>query len=356
MEGGNGPKYTQLLGVLEQAHKDSRKKVAIELQRNPDPDAMSCALVMQDVCIAKGLEATITHAGEISHPSNIVMKTRLDIKTTCYAKDALLPENYDAFIFLDHSGGTSPWRLDGKIPDDRILAVVDHHDLERTLPDIPYVDRRRVGASATIVAEYLMQGLDKELGITDHADPRMQRYTTALVLGIRSDTRGLTRNVTTLDDQAYTFLRPCANMPLVCHIENSKWTKTWMDLLGKAIVNRETKNGVCIAIVGNIAPSDHDVLGMIADKLMEEKGHHTVYVAGIQPDKYDVSIRTEDETLRFDKLLEILPDGTNGGGKDGAGGLQIPNTFSGSFLDKGDQETVHIDLLKQRLMEYLMAK
>ena len=110
-----------------------------------------------------------------------------------------------------------------------------------------------------------------------------------------------------------------------------------MDLYGRAIANRQVDEGNTVTSVGYITASQRDVIPMIAEQLLRERGVDTVYVIGIQPDTIDVSIRTNNQTYDFAKLSEVLPDTATSGGKEGAGGIKIPFDAFGGFLDPKDE-------------------
>jgi len=335
--------FKEAMGIL-----DENAKVAIELQQIPDPDAMASAMYVAHIAERMGYKPTITHAGKLSHPQNIVMAKRLDIPLACYGQIDIDPTSFDAFVFVDHSGSTSQWYREGKIPQDSLVAIIDHHDLDAATPEGVFVDKRKVGSTSTILTEYLQQDAG------DFDDDALEKVATALLLGIRSDTHGLKRNVSELDRDMHHYLLSKANMDLVDQIEEIDWPAEWMDHYGKAIHNRESKNGVTVASVGCIETGQRDVIPTIAEHLLYEKGVHTVYVWGLRPDIIDVSIRTRDPTYDFGIIPEKFPEGS-GGGKEGAGGIQIPSPFGEESFVAYDRHSDTIgDVIGQEFRQRLL--
>lgn len=314
-------KYSAFYETLKTHYDNGVRKVAIELQDVPDPDAMASGLFIHQLLKHMDFEPVVTHGSPLSLPQNKMMYKRLNLDEVMMPHEKINPETIDAYIFADHSGNTSKWWKEGIIKPEKLIAVIDHHDLDDTPAEGVFVDKRRVGAVSSMLAEYMKLGAKELFSNSD-----LERISTALVLGIRTDTRALTRNTTTLDDEMHIYLREFANMRTVFDVENVDWTPEHMTLYGRAIADRTSKEGITIASVGYVDKEDHDVIALVADQLLGVEGVKTVYVYCLHQE-IDISVRTRDETYEFKKLQELFPEGSSGG-KDGAGGVQIPNPFS----------------------------
>ncbi len=361
----NGKDYHAFLKVLDGAKARGCEKIAIEIQRTPDPDALSCAMVIKHVCDKKGLRADITHEAPVGRKNNRLMLKRLAVSTLCYGHTNgslngtdCKPEQYDGFIFVDHSGGTSGWSKNGQISPNKILAVIDHHDLDKKLPEIPYENRQEVGASATLVGEFLMQGLLEEIGDTKE-NGLMKRLATGLMLGIRSDTDRYTKNLTPRDHAVYAFLSQFADINAVLAIENAPVPKAWLGYWETALrTRRELESNALIAGIGHVSPEERDAIAYVADRFVEVEGYSAIWVVGIQPKIYDFSVRTRQEVFDYGFLdvlaKKIHPDGS-GGGKEGSGGMQVPNDASrDSMMNDGSSEWKQIQL--ERVLQRLAAE
>lgn len=327
-------KYEKLVEVISGLEKESR--IAVELHRGPDLDSLATGLVLHEILVKKDLVPVITYSGSIGHhPENKLMVSKLAIPLKNY-NDQDKPDDYDYFVFVDHSGSTSQWYQNEKIDPRKIICIVDHHE-EDSPPKSRFTDIRLVGAASSIIAEYLSQGASELFD-----EEELERIATGLFLGIRSDTRYLTRKATDFDARMHQYLYPNVDMDLVHSVETPKWSGKWMDCYGRAINTRETQKGITIACVGHIDEDNRGIIPQTADKLMEEEGVHTVYVIGIREDIYDVSIRTDNPTFDFDTLVKLFPEVPEKGlgGKEGSGGMQIPSQFTGgSFIRAHDPES-----------------
>lgn len=320
--------YEECRATLEQALADGKKKLAIELHQAPDPDAIGAGWALAHLAQQVGLDPTLTYASSISHPQNLIMVKKLGIPLTCYDNGNVDPGQFDAFFFVDHSGATSRWNREEKIPADKLLGIIDHHDMDVPVPKGIYVDKRVVGSASTIMAEYLQQGefvADAE---------KLQAVATGLFLGITTDTTNLRRNATQEDRDMHKYLVDLIDNEIVDQVEQYEIPMKWQRIYARAIEQSDSTDGVALASAGSILPEDRDVLPMVADFLMRTQGIHTVYVIGIQPDCVDLSMRTSDQTYNFDKLKRMFPEGS-AGGKEGAGGASIPHGF-------GESSFVHL--------------
>jgi nanoRNase/pAp phosphatase (c-di-AMP/oligoRNAs hydrolase) len=312
---------------------------AIELHTNPDPDAIAAGLFCENECVKEGITADITYSGGLLRPETQVLIKRLGVQLKSH--EQVSPEDYGAFVFVDHSGGTSPWYREGLVKDEDLVAVVDHHDMDKKAPEAAYVHKEAVGSASTLFAEYLKSGASKGVD-----DDKMRQLSTAMMYGIRTDTKQLKRNATKRDFDAHSYLQPFADMNLINELEDFEWTSSWVDYMAKAMGGREVKDGIVIASAGLMSADEREVLPEISSKLVNVKGVHTAYALGISPEHIDVSIRTRDETFPFNTLSETFAPGT-GGGRDGAGGLKIPNPFYQSFIDKAEPEILENLLLAE---------
>ncbi|MFO8016472.1 MAG: DHH family phosphoesterase [Candidatus Woesearchaeota archaeon] len=348
-------KYASLVEMLE----GLEGRTAIELQRTPDPDAMGAAMAIQHICsiVNPELEMDITHYSRLSHPMNILMKKKLDIQMRCYNNGSPSPDDYDNFIFVDHSGKTSQWFSNGRMSYERVVCIVDHHDVNEALPEgmngnLRHLDRRVVGASCSIITDYFMNGLMDDLKMEDD----FTRTAAGLMLGIRSDTKYLIKNSKQLDHKAHSYLSDFIDVKDIDEIENPQWPSRWISIQGRAMVSRETRNGMTVAMADYITPEEHDALAVAADQLLMEECTQTAVVVGIQPEIYDITVRSKSPTLEMSDFLKERfghIEGARYGGKDGAGGVQIPNAAFSDFCFNGRNKEDHLELTKREIYSML---
>jgi len=339
-------KYQDLTTALETIKTGS--KIAIELHQGPDPDAMAAGLFFYELLRKQEHQPTITHAGNIGDTENRLMASKLAIPLQRYTvketngtvqnaekeeSTEVQPDKFDYFFFVDHSGNTSPWYQQKMIDPDKLIGIVDHHNLEEAKPEISFTDVRAVGSASTIAAEYLRDGAAELF-----SEEELERLSTALFFGLIKDTDNLRKGSYSLDHEMHRYLSEKVDMDLIRAIENPDWGKKMMDYYGRAIDNRQTADGVTVTSVGYIDPDDREVIPRTADFLLIEGSVHTVYVMGIRADIIDVFIRTSNEAFDF-----------AGGGRKGAGRLEIPNQFAGTSFVRPTPETA--DTIEQLVIE-----
>ncbi|MEZ4770084.1 MAG: DHH family phosphoesterase [Caldilineales bacterium] len=160
----------------------------IVIQDFPDPDAIASAYAHQLISSRFDIQTEIVYAEQISHLQNIALVKLLNIATTRFDPSMDL-SRFDGAVFIDTQGTTSAGILealeDAAVP---AVIVVDHHEpQDRIEPE--FSDIRRIGAAATMFAQYIEQGaLQFDKSQREHV-----AVATALLHGILTDTNGFIR-------------------------------------------------------------------------------------------------------------------------------------------------------------------
>jgi nanoRNase/pAp phosphatase (c-di-AMP/oligoRNAs hydrolase) len=210
-------------------------------------------------------------------------------------------------------------------------VVVDHHERSGLLSP-EFSDIRKIGATATIYTNYIMQ----EILELDKSDSVHARCATALMHGIRSDTNNFIQ-AGEQDLMAAAFLSKYFNPNLLSEVVNQYRSKKVMDIIEKALANRVIKDNYSISGIGYLRQEDRDAIAQAADFLLTEENVHTVIVYGIVVNDKNVellsgSFRTSKLTLDANIFIkEAFGKSENGdyfgGGKQEAGGFSIPVGF-----------------------------
>ncbi len=324
---GNG-KAT--LGSLLAAHRGERHLIV--LHKFPDPDAISAAFTHRLISAAFDISADILHSGKLSHPQNVALVKLLGVELIPYS-DAVDLSPYTGAVFLDNQG-TSAEEILAAIEARRIpvLAVIDHHEPQTRLQP-QFSDLRRVGATATLYAEYLQHGdlIQFDKGHKDHV-----LAATALMHGILTDTDGLIQ-AGAEDFQAVAYLSQFRDAALLKQIMRQARSKQTMEVIRRALGNRAAVESFSIAGIGYLRAEDRDAIPQAADFLLTEENVHTAMVYGIVlgdhgEETLSGSLRTSKLTLDPDEFIKTV-FGKNaagryfGGGKLAAGGFEIPIDF-----------------------------
>jgi nanoRNase/pAp phosphatase (c-di-AMP/oligoRNAs hydrolase) len=342
-------KAAELASLLE-AHRGERH--AIVMQDYPDPDAISTAWAHKMIASRYGVDCDIVYEGRISHQENLALVQLTDIELHRYSEGDNL-EQYKGTVFVDNQGTTSCLTDRFSAIGVKPVVIVDHHERQDRI-EAEFTDIRKIGATATIYTEYIREGL-LEL---NKSDMQHVRLATALMHGIRSETSGLIR-AREEEMEAATFLTRFTDFSLLEDILSVKRAKQVMDVIRKALENRELRESYSISGVGFLRMEDRDSIPQAADFLMTEENVHTAIVYGIiiKGDREMVigSMRTSKVTLNPDEFLKEALGTTEagryyGGGRRGAGGFEIPIGFLAAIKD---EELVR---MKWRLYDELIKK
>jgi len=155
---------------------------------------------------------------------------------------------------------------------------------------------------------------------------------TALMHGIMTDTQGFIRAAAD-DLRAAAYLSRFRDADLLGHIVAQARSKHAMDIILRALENRQIIEKLFNRRIGPVRAEDRDAIPQAADFLMTEENVHTAIVYGLiangdQEETLVGSMRTSKLTLDPDQFLkEAFGKGEDGqfygGGRPLAGGFAI---------------------------------
>lgn len=268
------------------------------------------------------------------------MVNLLEISLENLEDDEFDPSAFDAIALVDHS---RPGVNDRLPVDTSVDIVIDHHP-PRDAVHAPFIDLRSdVGATSTLLADYI-----KRLDM-----PVSPQVATALLFGIRVDTKDFGREITEADFQAAAFLLPHADDVVLERIESPSISGATLDTIADAIRNRIQHDSIVLSSVGTI--TNRDSLAQAADHLLGMEGVSTTVVYGIKDGTVFASARTRGSGLDIGETMRQAFDriGSAGGHTDMAG-AQVPLGILGD-IDDGDEygqlEAVVEDVVTNRFFE-----
>jgi nanoRNase/pAp phosphatase (c-di-AMP/oligoRNAs hydrolase) len=279
--------------------------LAIVMHDNPDPDAIASAIALQRLSKLAGRDAEACYFGSISHQENRAFVNLLDIELTNLEAGEDLSE-YGGFALVDHSRPG----INDQLPEDTPIEVVIDHHPPRGPVEAEYLDLRSdVGATSTLLVEYLQQS----------AIQIDETVASALLFGIRIDTDEFRREVSSTDFEAAAALVAAADLETLQRVESPSMSPETLETIGLAIRNRSRHGPVVITGVDRL--HDRDALAQAADRLLNIEGVTTTLVYGIDDQTVYISARTRGSDL---DLGEALRDafgqiGSAGGHADMAG-------------------------------------
>jgi nanoRNase/pAp phosphatase (c-di-AMP/oligoRNAs hydrolase) len=283
-------------------------RLGVFMHDNPDPDAIAAAVGLQRIAEDVGVESEACYFGEISHQENRAFVNLLDLDVRNLAPDEEF--EFDAIALVDHSGPGVNDQLD---LDTDVTIVVDHHPPKADV-DADFVDiREETGATSTILVEYLR---GYSIGLETNV-------ATALLYGIRVDTKDFAREITTQDFEAGAWLLPQADTDVLERIESPSLSADTFDTIARAIRSRELDGSVLASCVGRIA--DRDTLAQSADRLLTMRGVTVTFVYGYTEGTIYASARSRGSDVDLgDVLRSAFGDLGSAGGHADMAGAQLP--------------------------------
>ena len=248
---------------IEQLRNMSRdaENVLILVQNDPDPDALASGLALRVILGRNKQTAPIATFGEVTRSENMNMMSMLDIPVM-QVTDGMLAQ-FSRIALVDVQ---PPYFRDSDMKAD---IVIDHHSYQEKyscgFEDI----RPGYGATATILAEYLM---DAGFKIT-------QRLATALFYGIKTDTMFLDRGLSPSDIEAFTCLYPLANLNMIRQIEHAQIGYSEIGSFIKAMKNVTLTENMLFSYLGSVPRED--IIPRLADVCLQIGGTQWAFVTGI---------------------------------------------------------------------------
>ena len=281
------------------------RNVYIQTHDYPDPDALASAFGLQQLLKVYGIDAPICYFGTVE-------KVNIRMMMDVFELESLSEKEMDKIDLDSVVINVDVQKNNSNLTDMRGEEMVcfDHHPW---VTDVAYdiVFHKIVGACATIIAE-----LYEELGVAIPRD-----VATALLYGIKMDTRNLCSGVTDDDLEMFAHLHKYADGDLIMRLDNNSLQLSDLRAYGAAIQN--------IAVFGRMGfvhiPFDCPD-GLIASVSNFILSLDAVEISVVYADRgkgYKFSVRSELSHVNAGQLINLaLRDVGNGGGHATmAGGL-----------------------------------
>lgn len=311
--------------------------LAIFLQDNPDPDAIASGLALKRIAEKFDVRSWIYYGGNIGRQQNktLVNLLEMDIVRLNTSDKALEVINtVDKIALIEASIPSKNNILPANVVPN---IIIDHHQTDFNLVKGEFVEiLPKIGANSTIMTRFL-----RHLDIVPDSP-----LATALRYGIRVDTCGFTRNTTTEDLDAAAYLSPLVDVGLLNQIENPPMSAETIDIIGRAIRNREVKGSYLISFVEFI--TDRDALPQAAELMLQMEGVYTVLVFGIDKDKIQLSARSVDSRINLALLLQKAFGFMNAGGHANMAAGSIDLGIFGDANDKKSLLKITFDAVRKK--------
>lgn len=273
---------------------------------NPDPDSLASAWALGTLLAeGAGAEFTVAYGGLIGRAENRAMVRQLRIPAVPIHRVNLA--EYGVLGLVD----TQPEIGNHSLPElDLPVICIDHHPAR---PESFQAAFHHVGAdcgaTSTLLTNYL-----RAAGVTPP-----EGVATALFYGIKSDTRDLGREVSPMDVEAYRWLIPLTNMPMVSAIEHPQLPREYFQVLSKALRNVRIHGSVAVLDLGGVYVPE--LVPEMADRLMTVEGIKWALVSGDFEGQLFLSVRVNDKRMRCVNVLRERLDPLNAGSAGGHGSM-----------------------------------
>lgn len=311
---------------------DPERPVAIYTHDHPDPDSIASAYALQHL-LSKRLEVdpVIVYGGTIGRASNRALVDLVGIRL-----EPLASIDFDAFgthCLTD----TQPETGNHSLPADLPFAIaIDHHPRTEIADRVPFLDvRTEYGSTSTMMYYYLKAaGLDLPT-----------KLATALLFGIKSDTRELEREASEADLHAYLEIFPRADLTLLNRIERPRIPRRYFEAFHKALGASLVHGPALVSDVGEV--ENPDLVAELADFLIPLDPIDYALVMGRHEGRLYLSLRTRQEQDDAGKTISrVVREMGTAGGHGRMAGAQIDLAGDGS----GEEEAKEV---KRRLLEEL---
>lgn len=249
-------RFDQLIALARRA-----RHALILLHSNPDPDAIGAAMGLATAWRTVGCEAAIRYTGEVKRYQNRLLISYLKADIEELADDELAQA--DLVAVVDAQPGF--WNGDAPVA----AVVIDHHPRRKDTTGTFVEVRSDVGATSTIVAEYLIE-----------ADiPIPKPVATALLYGLETDTDHLNRHTSAADIRVYEALHPRADHHFLDRLDKSRIPMPVLDWIAWGISHRVVVRDMMLIHFGSVPTPD--IMVQVADLVLLTHGIWWVVCAGV---------------------------------------------------------------------------
>lgn len=288
---------------------DDERPVAIYTHDQPDPDSIASAYALQHLLTRRlEVDSIIAFGGTIGRATNRAMVELLGIRM--HPISSVRHEEYGTHCMID----TQPETGNHSIPDDLPIAIaIDHHPTRPETLKADFTDvRTEFGATSTMMFYYLKAaGLDLPT-----------KLATALLIGIKSDTRGLEREASEADLYAYLEIFPRADLTLMARIESPRIPQRYFEAFHEALEVSALYDGVVVADMGDV--ENPDMVAEMADFFIPLDGADYALVMGRHKGRLYLSLRTRsDEHDAGSTIARVVGEMGTAGGHGKMAGAQI---------------------------------
>jgi nanoRNase/pAp phosphatase (c-di-AMP/oligoRNAs hydrolase) len=246
-------------------------RILILLHNDPDPDALASGLALRNVLRRNKQTAVIAAIHGVTRPENQRMMNLLDIHVEIVTPGQL--NEFDRIAMVD----VQPHYFGDVI--DRVDLVIDHHPEQPGYTAVYKDIRPDYGSTSTILTEHL-RAVDANIS---------ERTATAMLYAIKSDTLFFNRQANRVDIEAFSYLFPLADAPMIRKMEGAEITQERLDHVLKARVQGKIQEQVFCSFLGTVPREDF--IPYVADFYLQLEDVKWTIVSGVVGESLVMSVR-----------------------------------------------------------------
>ncbi len=272
----------------------------------PDPDSIASSLALKTLLLKSIKYATTAYMGEITRQENIALVKLLNIPMARIEEIDFTEFNRKAML----DGQPTHFDLPG---DHHFDVIIDHHPITKgysaSFKDI----RPTYGSTSTIMTEYLNAARIKP----------STRLSTALLYGIKTDTKNFERDTRAEDVWAFRSLFPRANKNVLRKIELSELSPEILNYFKMAFERMKIFKDKIFVHMGKI--DNPDVCVQLADFLMRVNNISWTVISSMVDDNLVIILRSDGYRKNAGKMAsKLFGDLGSAGGHRSAARAEIP--------------------------------
>ncbi len=318
---------------LETLYSQFHTKDRVLITIDPDPDSIASATALKRLLWHKVLSTTVGIVRPIKRLNNLTMVRLLRLPLVQVKPEQLA--DYDRFVLVDGQ----PYHNDF-FTDINYTAILDHHPVTKPL-EAPFIDiRPDYGATSTMLTQYL-----RAAKIKPH-----KALATALLYGIKTDTRNFERHTLEEDIEAFLYLYSLANHYVLRKIEISDLSLKDLKIFEKAIDRKYVVRDRMFTHLDKVPSAD--ILVIIAEFLLKVHDISWSIVSGIHEGKLVIIVRNDGNRKDAGKVL-VRAFGNLGcaGGHQAMARAEVPVEKLSQVLPKLDAVSVE-QFIRKRLSPF----
>jgi len=292
------------------AFAKGHRRALILTHDNPDPDSLAAGVALAWLLEQlAGVTAQVAYGGIVGRAENKALIRVLKLPVVPVSR--VVFDDHDLICMVD----TQPEQGNHSLPPRHFPdVVIDHHPMrpDSRLAAIADVGGP-IGATSTVVTDYV-RGSNLQIPVA---------IATALLYGIKADTRDLGRQTTPQDVDAYLWLYPQTDKVALSQIENPPLSAEYFTLSHTAIERAEVYEGAIVMPLGALyAP---DMVAEVAERFLALEGMRWSLAWGEYHGDLYYSLRTSDRRANAGKVIRevIEPRGGSAGGHGAMAGARL---------------------------------